>query len=166
MAVLTRIDGKEWLQIYQSLPIPGKLAQPHIDDNLFASLQWMGKDSVTRTLRTHWALTVDNHEVSFLQSYFLSEKVLRLRGLCTKSEYQGKGHMKTLIGLVLKEYQGKAEEVVCFAGDPGLSVCEAVGFQLDLEFQARFVEYLSSSKHEWKQDDTSKIYLLRKKLLS
>lgn len=164
MAQLTRVEAKVWLQIYESLKIPGKLAKPHIDDNLFSSLQWMGKDVITKADRLHWALVVNGVEVSYLQSYMLSKSTMRLRGLCTKPEHQGRGYMKTLMNFVLREYQGKAQEALCFAGEPGLGVCKSAGFKLDERFEARHVEYFDSSNQKWLKDETSKIVLLRKEL--
>ncbi len=164
MARLTEISPAEWLENYQALPISGRLNNPSLNDNLFCCLQWIGIDAITKSKRKYWALEINNHKVSFLQSYYLSADRVRFRGLCTKAEFQRKGYMKKLISEVLAYYRESASLILCFTSLKTKQVCASANFELATDFKPRFTEYFDYEKQKWAEDVSSKLILMRKKL--
>lgn len=162
MAVLTEISDQDWLNTYNSLTVAGKLQTAHLQDNIFSSLQWTGLDSIIKTRRKYWALKVDNQLVSFLHSYYLSQTVMRLRGLCTLPSHQNHGYMKSLLELVINQYRKPDLEFLCFASNSGIPVCKSAGFYIVKDFAPRHVEYKDSQNQKWITDKSSLIFMMKR----
>ncbi len=162
MALLTEIASEQWLNVYNSSTVSGKLQTAHLQDNIFSSLQWTGIEVITQTRRKYWALDLDNQLVSFLHSYFLSQNVMRLRGLCTLPSHQNQGYMKSLLELVIDQYKKPGLDFLCFASSSGIPVCESAGFTIVKNFTPRYVEYKNLKTQEWLADKSSLIFMMKR----
>lgn len=120
----------------------GKYRRPIlIHQNLFMSCQFMGDEALEMMRPKAFCLEADGLQVAWALVYFLSPKVLRLRGLYVDPSHRQKGYMRSLIDYVCEHYKGQGEKLLSFSTPQGLDFHLRSGFKLVDEFQPRPVEH-------------------------
>ena len=82
-----------------------------------------------------------SHGIAWASVYYLSPKVLRLRGLIVLPEYRRMNYMTSLLRHIIYNYKGRAEKLLSFATKDAKPFHEKFGFKKAEGFEARPVEH-------------------------
>ena len=161
---LVQLSAEEWLKRVQKMESTTITPWPKVANNIFCSLQWMGKEVVTQAVRKYYGLSVDNQVVASLEIYYLSELTIRVRGLYCDKEHRRKGYMKTCLQLALKNYQGHAKKVLTVSTAEGLPFYLSNEFQIVSDWAPRQLEYFNFNTNEYTPAADGLLTLLSRQL--
>ncbi len=132
---------EEW-QARAELIDAGKYQRPiFLDQNLFMSCQFMGEEAMEKMSPVAFCIEAGGTGVAWALAYFLSPKVLRLRGLYVDPAHRGRGHMRSLVNHICEEYKGRAERILSFSTPQGIEFHLRSGFTLVENFEPRPIEH-------------------------
>lgn len=157
------LDWKEQARAISSAAVAKEI---QIDQNLFCSIQFL-PDEQFKIERKAFQANIDNEPVGWLMVYFLSDEVIRLRGLYVKSEFRRKGVMTRLIDEVLKLYKGRARRCVSFALDQheSRSFHTKSGFSCVENFIPRPVEHYDDVAKKYYVVEEDRLVLFERSLV-
>ena len=112
-----------------------------LEQNLFSSLQFIDEEVATFKQQTAYQLSVDNVGVAWASIYYLSPRVLRLRGLIVLAEHQRKNYMTALLRHIINIYREKAASILSFSTNEANAFHRKFGFNRVEGFQPRPVEH-------------------------
>lgn len=161
MARLVEISAQEWLNIYRSVEVPGSSSNATLQDNLFGCMQWTGREAFEKSHRQYWSLELNGEAVSWVSSYFVSEKVIRLRGFITKSTKRRRGHMQNLLRKLIEHLARSDVRFICFVGPEAAGLCAKLGFVDVKEFLPRKVEVYDTIQSQWVEVSEQELKLMK-----
>lgn len=116
-----------------------------LDQNLFSSLQFINDEVAAFKRQTAYRLSNEGVGIAWASVYYLSPKVLRLRGLIVLPEHQRKNYMTILLRHIINIYKGKADSILSFSTDEAKSFHEKFGFKKVEAFEPRPVEHFDAA---------------------
>lgn len=161
---LIEITSEQWLKRLQQIPSSTMTPWPKVANNIFCSLQWSGKDAITKAQRKYFGYEVDGKIVASMEVYYISQTTIRVRGLYCDPSQRRNGYMSSCLELALNQYKGLAQQVITFATKEGLLFYKKAGFQEVPQWMARNVEYYDFYKKKYVQAPDDFISLLHKTL--
>lgn len=124
---------QEWANKAQKITDFKGSLESFIAANIFSSLQYIEEEIEEKKRHQAFRLVIsaggEKIAVAWLSIYYLSDTVLRLRGLYVDAEYRRQGYMSFLLKEVLKRFEGQAQKVLSF------SLPDSVGFHLRNQFR-------------------------------
>lgn len=155
-------DQMEWaknsLKMYSHV-IPLK---NYIAANILSSLQFLPEEK-HKTKPQAFCLTNDlGQNIAWLNIYFISAQVIRIRGLYVEESHRSCGHMSFLLSGALEMYKDKAKKAVSFSRKSSLKFHEKNGFEQESSFPPRTMVLYDAINKKYYYDPENEIYLLSK----
>jgi GNAT superfamily N-acetyltransferase len=135
---------------------------PH--QNVFASLQYFGKDAALKASRKAYCMQVDGAPKAWAMTYFISEKVIRARALYVEEGFRGRGLMSGLLKNIEDLYSGRAEKIILFVKDDSIPFYLKCGFRVVEKFQPRPTEFFDTKTNSYVSPADSVLTLMEKKM--
>lgn len=131
----------EWASAAQKIESDAmpKIISP--EQNIFSSLQFIDDEIYSYKRQTAFKLSHQGAAVAWASVYYLSPKVLRLRGLIVLPGHRNKHHMTALLRHISNTYKGKAESILSFSTEEAKIFHEKFGFKKVESFKPRPVEH-------------------------
>ncbi len=123
------ITASEWIEFIKKMPTDTLTPWVRVSNNIFHSMQWIGRDVVDKPDRRYYAILDQDKIICSLSLYRLSEKVVRTRNLFCLPEYRRQGHMKRCLELSLKTYPHNIKSAITFSTPQGKEFYTACGFK-------------------------------------
>lgn len=161
---LRLISADDWLKRTRQICSASMTPWPKVAHNTFCSLQWTGKDAITKAQRKYFGYEVDGKIIASMEIYYISLTTIRVRGLYCDLSQRKKGYMKSCLELALDQYKDLAQEVITFATKEGLLFYKKVGFHEVEHWLPRHLEYFDFQKKKFTLAPDDFMTLLRKTL--
>lgn len=157
-----------WLNEFKKTNSSTLSLRPSIDNNIFSSLQFIENEIESFKLHKAFLLNIkkldSTKQIAWASIYFLSPRVLRIRGLYVKEEFRKQGNMTFLLKEIFKKYKGKANKILSFSTQQGIKFHEKFGFQKIDKFEPRPVEYFDYKTQKFICDKSELIELYEFKI--
>lgn len=161
---LIEIPPSLWLERLQKISQASVSPWPRVSNNLFNSMQWMGKETVEKADRRYFGLKINEEIVASMMLYYLSETTLRARGLYCDETYRKQGFMRRCLELALENYKGKARQVISFTSAESIGFYQRTGFHIVSSWPSRSLEYFDFEKQTYVIDKEDPVLMVRKVL--
>ncbi len=159
---IVNLTARDWLQRAEQIESAAMTPWPAVSKNIFCSLQWVGKDAVTKTQRQYFGLELENKIITSMEVYFLSPRTIRIRGSFCEPAFRGQNYTRLCLEKVLQQYKLKADYAVTFSTSAALGFYQKIGFEIIPTWEPRPLEFYDFEKKQYVAAD--QITLLRKRL--
>ena len=157
-----------WLKALKKIDSNALSLSPKITDNLFSSMQFV--DDEISIYKRHKAYTlnqeIDNQvrQIAWASIYYLSPRVLRIRGLFVLEGFRQQRNMSHLLWEIIRLYSGCADNILSFSTPSGIEFHENFGFEKVDGFIPRPVERYDYKTRKYSCDTNEFIQLYKLKI--
>jgi GNAT superfamily N-acetyltransferase len=132
--------------------------------NIMSSLQFLPEQKHLMNTQAYCLQAENQRNIAWINVYFVSKNVIRIRGLYVLPEYRKQGYMSLLMNEVLKKYSNSAQKIISFSRKNSIGFHEKNGFKLEEKFEPRTMTLYNSQSKTYFHDPDGEIYLMSKYL--
>lgn len=160
--VFREIDAESWLKNAKLIPTLASTPWLRVANNIFHSLQWIGKDAVTKPERRYFAIINGEHIICSFGIYFLSDHVVRTRGFYCDPQWRGRGLMKACLENGLQLVYPRATKALAFASKQAIDFHLRCGFHFIDNVEPRPVIYYDYHEKKYTKAPDETITVMQK----
>lgn len=113
----------------------------YIVANVFSIMQFVDEEVDQHKAHRAFKLVLSEGtrkmDVAWLSIYFVSSRVMRVRGLVVHKDFRRRGFMTYLLKNVIERYQSEADRIISFSLPSSIQFHEKVGFKIETRFVPR-----------------------------
>lgn len=158
------ISVQDWLSLSKKMHLQSSTPYLRVSNNIFHSLQWIGKDVIHGPNRKYYGLFIEEKLVCGFGLYFLSPGVLRARNFFCEPEWRQQGLMRRCLEYGLQQHSGIATKVLSFSTNAGISFHLRCSFKQVEDFQNRSIEYYDFEQQKYRLVEEETITLFERDL--
>lgn len=132
----------------------------YLTANILSSLQFLPEDKDQMKTQAYSLSEAENISVAWMNVYFISKNVVRIRGLYVLDQYRNLGYMSFLLNEVLKKYSKDAKKVLSFSRQNSILFHEKNNFSVEPNFQTRTMTLYNSDSKIYYHDPDGEITLM------
>lgn len=161
---LHKCTHEEWAQ--NSMQMYSKTVSPsnYLAANTLSCLQFLPEDQDQVKAQSYCLKNEAGESLAWMNIYFISKNVLRIRGLFVRPDSRGNGLMSQLLNEVLKIYTNQAKKVISFSRLQTVNFHKKNLFQLEKKFTARTMVLYNPYSKEYYHDPDGEVVLMYRKL--
>lgn len=155
----------EWAEnSIQMLTVPLDI-ENYLAANILSCSQFLPEQKHLIQAQAYCLQNENLKSIAWLNVYYVSKNVIRIRGLFVLPEYRKTGCMSYLINEALKNFSKSAKKVISFSRKSSVSFHEKNGFILEPNFMPRTMTLYNSQSKTYFHDPEGEIFLMSKRLM-
>lgn len=155
---------QEWAEKTINMYSAKQSIENYLRANIFSCLQFLPEEKNDIQAQAYCLQNPDGSAIAWMNVYFISRNVIRIRSLYVLPEYRGQGAMTQLINTVLDFYRGKATKVISFSRLQSVSFHEKNLFTIEKNFVPRKIVLYNPKEHNYYYDTDREIVLMSRLL--
>jgi len=155
---------QEWAEKTLNMYSSKQSLENYLRANIFSCLQFLPEDKNATQPQAYCLKKADGVAIAWVNVYFISRNVIRIRSLYVLPDYRGQGAMSQLLNTVLGFYRDKAKKVISFSRSQTVSFHEKNLFVLETNFVPRKIVLYDPSEQSYSYDADGKIVLMSRSL--
>ena len=155
---------QEWAENTLSMYSAKQSIENYLRANIFSCLQFLPEDKNAIQPQAYCLKNSDGLAIAWMNVYFISKNVIRIRSLYVLPDYRRQGAMSQLLNTVLGFYRDKAKKVISFSRSQTVSFHEKNLFVLETNFVPRKIVLYDPSEQSYSYDADGEIVLMSRSL--